>query len=138
MAMGAENRTKREPLPERLNEVSRQVVDAALTVHRELGPGLLEAVYEACLYQELQDRGLRVERQIHVPILYRERQLDAGLRLDLLVEGGLILELKSVEHLLPVHEAQILTYLKLTGHRLGLLINFNVPLIKEGIRRFAH
>lgn len=126
-----------EAVPERANEVARIVVDAALRVHRELGPGLLESVYEVCLCEELRDRGLRVERQVKLPVRYRGRDLEADLRVDCLVEDVLVLELKSVEALLPIHEAQLLTYLKLTGRRLGLLINFNVPLIKEGIRRLA-
>lgn len=130
-----DERMKAEALPERVNELSRIAVDAALQVHRELGPGLLESVYEVCLCEELRSRGLRVGRQVKLPVHYRGQELDADLRVDLLVEDALIIELKSVETLLPIHEAQLLTYLKLTGHRLGLLINFNVPLIKEGIRR---
>ena len=126
-----------EAIPERVNELSRVVVDAALRVHRELGAGLLESVYEVCLCEELRSRGLAVERQIKLPIHYLGKELDADLRLDLLVEDALIIELKSVDSILPVHEAQLLTYLKLTRRRLGLLINFNVPLIKEGIRRLA-
>jgi GxxExxY protein len=126
---------KAEAVPERVNELSRIAVDSALQVHRELGAGLLESVYEVCLCEELRNRGLKVERQAKLAIHYRGKELDADLRVDLLVEGALIIELKSVDTLLPIHEAQLLTYLKLTGHRLGLLINFNVPLIKEGIRR---
>lgn len=125
-------------LPERVNELSRIVVDAALQVHRELGPGLLESVYEACLCEELLSRDLRVERQAKLPIHYRGKELDADLRIDLLVEDVLILELKSVETIQPIHQAQLLTYLKLTRRRLGLLINFNVSLIKEGIHRLVN
>ncbi len=128
-------KVKQEAVPERVNELSRIAVDSALQVHRELGPGLLESVYEVCLCEELQSRGLRVERQAKLPVHYRGKELDADLRVDLLVEDALVIELKSVEILLPIHEAQLLTYLKLPDHRLGLLINFNVPLIKEGIRR---
>ncbi|MDP2874949.1 MAG: GxxExxY protein [Holophaga sp.] len=125
-------------LSDYLNELSRVVVDSALLVHRELGPGLLESVYEACLCEELRSRNLRVERQAKLPIHYRGKELDADLRLDLLVEDQLILELKSVDAILPLHKAQLLTYLKLTQRRLGLLINFNVPLIKDGIHRLAN
>jgi len=121
-----------------LNELSRVVVDSALVVHRELGPGLLESVYEACLCEELRSRNLRVDRQAKLAIHYRGKELDADFRLDLLVEGQLILELKAVDTILPIHKAQLLTYLKLTQCRLGLLINFNVPLIKDGIHRLAN
>lgn len=114
------------------------VVDAALTVHREMGPGLLESVYEVCLCEELLSRGLTVQRQVPVPVTFRGKELDAALRIDLLVENVLVIELKSVDSILPVHHAQMLSYLKLSGHRLGLLINFNVPLLKSGIHRFAH
>jgi GxxExxY protein len=136
--IGSEGKGKAEAVPERVNELSGIVVDAALRVHRELGAGLLESVYEVCLCEELRSRGIEVARQVQLPIHYRGMELDAGLRLDLLVEGSLIVELKSVEAILPIHEAQLLTYLKLTGRRLGLLINFNVPLIKQGIRRLVH
>ena len=112
-------------------------MDAAFAVHSKLGPGLLESVYEVCLVHELKKRGLVVERQIPLPIEYDGIRLDAGLRLDLLVESCVIVELKAVESLLPVHKAQILTYLKLTGHRLGILINFHVSLIRDGIKRIA-
>ena len=114
-----------------------EVADAAYTVHRALGPGLLESVYEVCLAHELGKRGLKVERQVTLPILYDSVRLDAGLRLDILVQDCLAVELKAVDALLPVHQAQLLTYLKLAGHRLGLLINFNVPVIKNGIKRMA-
>jgi GxxExxY protein len=124
-----------EPLPEKANLAAEIVVDAALTVHRALGPGLLESVYEVCLAHELEKRGVRVLRQIALPVLYDGVRLDAGLRLDMLVDDCLVVELKAVEQILPVHHAQLLTYLKLTGHRLGLLINFNTPLIRDGIRR---
>jgi GxxExxY protein len=126
-----------EPLPEKANLAAEIVVDAALTVHRALGPGLLESVYEVCLAHELEKRGVRVLRQIALPVLYDGVRLDAGLRLDMLVDDCLVVELKAVEQILPVHHAQVLTYLKLTGHRLGLLINFNTPLIRDGIKRIA-
>jgi GxxExxY protein len=122
-------------IPEYVNRVCQVVVDSALTVHRALGPGLLESVYEACLAYELTKRGYSCERQLVVAIEYDGVKLDDGLRLDLLVEKCVVVELKAVETLLPLHDAQLLTYLKLTGHRLGLLINFNVPLLKDGIRR---
>jgi GxxExxY protein len=124
-----------EPLPEQANLAAEIVVDAALTVHRALGPGLLESVYSVCLAHELRKRGSRVLREVSLPVSYDGVQLDAGLRLDMLVDDCLVVELKAVEQILPVHHAQLLTYLKLTGHRLGLLINFNTPLIRDGIRR---
>ncbi|MBT5877004.1 MAG: GxxExxY protein [Candidatus Latescibacteria bacterium] len=119
------------------NRVSRYVVDASYRIHSRLGPGLLESVYESCLFYELTNKGLQVRRQTLVAIKYDDIEINAGLRLDLLVNDCLIVELKSVESILPIHHAQVLTYLKLTGHRLGLLIDFNVPLIKTGIKRIA-
>ena len=132
-----DTKAQRDPIPPEVNQLSKVVVDAAFTVHNKLGPGLLESVYEVCLAHELEKRGLRLQRQFPVPIVYDGLQLDAELRLDLLVEDCLVIELKAVEELLPVHEAQLLTYLKLTGHRLGLLVNFNVPLIRDGIKRIV-
>jgi GxxExxY protein len=123
------------PIPKDIEFLASVCVDAAFKVHRELGPGLLESVYERCMYYELQKSAVQVERQVILPIVYDGQALDDGLRLDLFVEKKLIVELKSVEKLLPVHKAQIITYLKLTHNRLGLLINFNVPLIKNGIKR---
>ena len=120
---------------EDMDKIAKVVVDAAFKVHSTLGPGLLEGVYEACLVHELHRRGLSVETQVALPIEYDGLKLDAALRLDLVVEDQLIVELKAVESLLPIHMAQVMTYLKLSHHRLGLLINFNVPLIKNGIRR---
>jgi GxxExxY protein len=113
------------------------VVDSAFSVHRELGPGLLESVYEVCLCRELTLRKIPFAAQVSLPITYKGLRLDAGLRLDLLVADSIIVELKSVQRIDPVFEAQLLSYLKLTGLRLGLLINFNVPLIKHGISRVA-
>ena len=124
-------------IPERTDEVAKEIVDSAFKVHRELGPGLLESVYEVCLAHELAKRGLDVRRQVKFPVLYDGERLDAGLRLDLLVEDRVIVEIKAVESHKPLFEAQVLTYLKLTQKRLGLLINFNVPLIKNGIKRIA-
>jgi GxxExxY protein len=125
------------PIPESTNAVSKAIVDAALAVHRALGPGLLESVYEACLIHELKKRGLKVVPQLALPVVYDGIRMDAGLRLDMLVEDCVIVELKAVDVLLPVHHAQVLTYLKLTGHRLGLLINFNVPAIRQGVKRIV-
>lgn len=118
------------------NELTHEIIGAAIDVHKHLGPGLLESAYEECLTHELGLRNLRVERQKAVPVVYKERKLECGYRLDLLVEGQIVVELKSVEHLGPIHEAIMLTYLRLSGHRLGLLINFNVSVLKDGIRRF--
>ena len=117
------------------NRIARQIVDAAFVVHRTLGPGLLESVYEQCLACELGVRGLSVERQVTAPVIYRNIRIDAGFRMDMVVNGVLVVEIKANERLLPVHEAQLLTYLRLSGYRLGLLINFNVPRIKDGLRR---
>jgi len=126
-----------KPIPAQTDAVARQIVDAAYTVHKALGPGLLENVYEVCLAYELRKRNLDVAEQVILPVVYDGIRLDAGLRLDLLVNQCVIVELKAVEHLSPVHKAQVLTYLKLTGHRLALLINFNVPIIKDGIERIV-
>ena len=120
------------------NELARIVFDAGLKVHRNLGPGLLESAYEECLYYELCKLGLKVEKQKALPLIYEEIKLDAGYRIDLLVEGKLVLELKSVEALNDLHMAQILTYLKLSGCKLGLLINFNTVLFKDGVRRVVN
>ncbi len=124
-----------EALPATMNQVSGLVVQAAFQVHEQLGPGLLESVYELCLAEELNMRRCAVERQVALPIRYKGRLLDAQLRLDLMVNDCVIVEVKAVDALLPLHEAQLLTYLKLTGVRLGLLLNFNVPRIRDGIRR---
>jgi GxxExxY protein len=118
------------------NEITHQIIGAAIEVHKHLGPGLLESAYEECLAHELQLRNLRVERQKPVPVVYKETKLECGYRLDLLVEGRVVVELKSVEGLGPIHEAIILTYLRMSGHKLGLLINFNVSVLKDGVRRF--
>ena len=126
-----------KPIAGEVDAVAREIVDSALQVHRELGPGLLEAVYEACLTEELSLRDISVRRQVKVPITYKGREIKADLRIDLLVSDAVIVEIKSVETMLPVFEAQLMTYLKMTRHRLGILINFNVPLIKNGIRRIV-
>ncbi len=118
-----------------LNRVTGQVIGAAIDVHRALGPGLLESAYEACLAYELAQRGLNVEQQKPLPIIYKEVSLDTGYRLDLLVESNVIVELKAVDSLTPLHKAQMMSYLKLSGLKLGLLINFNVQVLKSGIQR---
>jgi GxxExxY protein len=120
------------------NEIGKLVVDRALRVHRELGPGLLESTYEACLCFELRDAGLEVDVQRGLPVVYQEVKLDCGYRIDLLVESKVVIEVKSVDALNDVHLAQILTYLKLSGCKLGFLINFNVKKIKDGIRRVVN
>jgi GxxExxY protein len=120
-----------------LDKIARQIVDAAFKVHYKLGPGLLEQIYETCLIKELSRKSLKVSRQVPVPVVYDGEELELGFRLDLLVEDKVIVELKAVEALLPVHQAQVLTYLKLSGKRLGFLINFNVSLIRNGIKRIA-
>lgn len=117
-------------------ELARQIVDAAFRVHYALGPGLLESAYEMCLCREFQMREINFQRQVSMPVVYEGLRLESGYQLDLLVGGEVIVELKAVEELLPVHKAQLLTYLKLTQKQLGLLINFNVPKIKDGIHRF--
>jgi GxxExxY protein len=121
-----------------INTVSGQIVDAAMRVHSALGPGLLESVYEACLGDELKNRDLFIECQLPVSINYFGKAIEAGLRLDLVVERTVVVELKSVESLLPIHSAQLLTYLKLGHYPLGLLLNFNVVHMKQGIRRLAN
>jgi GxxExxY protein len=124
-----------EPVPTDVERVAKIVVDAAYRVHKAVGPGLLESVYEVCLAHELRQRKLEVARQVVLPVVYEGAELDAGLRLDMLVADCLIVEVKSAETMNPVVKAQLLTYLKLSGHRLGLLINFNVPIIRSGIKR---
>jgi len=122
---------------EKLNQLSEAIIGAAIAVHRELGPGLLESAYEACLEYELLDRGYVVERQKALPVVYRGVNVDCGFRLDLLIESSVIIELKAVERLERVHEAQVISYLKLTGLHLGLLMNFNVTRLVDGIKRFV-
>ncbi len=127
----------REPVSREIDRIATQIVDSAFKVHTTLGPGLIESVYEICLAHELVKRGLKVERQVALPVVYDGTTLEAGLRLDLLVDNQVIVEIKAVEKTIPVFTAQLLTYLKLAEKRLGLLINFNVPLIKHGIKRIA-
>ncbi len=123
---------------ERLNAITGKIIAAAIKVHRALGLGLLESAYEACTGFELVQDGLRVEQQKPLPLIYREVYLDCGYRLDLLVEGEVIVEIKSMDSLAPIHEAQLMSYLKLSGCRVGLLINFNVTVLKDGIRRIVN
>ncbi len=129
---------KNEIISEEIEIIARKIVDSAYSVHKNLGPGLLEKVYEVCLCHELEKRGLTYKRQIDIPIKYDGITFDEGLRLDVLVEDKIICELKAVDQVNPVWEAQIISHLKLTGLKLGFLINFNVPLIKSGIKRFAN
>lgn len=121
-----------------IEAVGKQIVDASIKVHRALGPGLLESAYQVCLAYELAKRGLRVECEVQIPVVYEGAQIDAGYRLDMLVESCVIVENKAVERLLPVHEAQLLTYLKLHDRRLGYLLDWNVPLMKDGIKRMVN
>ncbi|MBN2464523.1 GxxExxY protein [candidate division WOR-3 bacterium] len=125
------------PVSSEIDSVARTIVDAAFRVHQVLGPGLLESVYETCLAHELKVRGQKVETQVSLPVVYDSVRLDAGLRLDMLVADVVIVEVKSVDKVNPVYEAQLLTYLKLTGLRVGLLVNFNVPVVRDGIKRIV-
>ena len=121
-----------------LNNVTSGIIGAAIDVHRALGPGLLESAYEACLAYELIQREMKVEQQKPLPLIYRDVQLDCGYRIDLLVDDAVIVEIKSVDSLAPIHQAQLLSYLKLSGCEVGLLINFNVKLLKQGIVRMVN
>lgn len=123
------------PVPSAFDQIGRWTLNAAFAVHRALGPGLLESVYEACLGQELGKAGLRWQRQVGAPVTYDEGRVDVGYRIDLLVEGSVVVEVKSIDALASIHTAQILTYLRFSGARLGYLINFNSVLLKNGIRR---
>jgi len=120
--------TPRDPLTEK-------IIGYAIAVHRELGPGLLESAYEACLAHELREAGIRVERQVDLPVRYRDITLDVGCRIDLVVDNRVVIEVKAVEAIGGIHEAQLLTYLRLSKHRTGLILNFNVPVLKDGIKR---
>ena len=120
-----------------INQITEKIIGAAIEVHRALGPGLLESAYEACLVYDLTERGLKVEAQKPIPLVYKTVSLDCGYRLDLLVEDTVIVEIKSAEKIMPIHRAQVISYLKLSGLPLGLLINFNVQLLKYGIERIA-
>ncbi|RLS58141.1 MAG: GxxExxY protein [Planctomycetota bacterium] len=120
------------------NEISGQIIDAAMHVHSALGPGLLESAYEGCLAFELASRGIPVQRQLELPVIYREHRIDVGFRLDLLVADLVIVEIKAVDRFAPIHEAQLLTYLKLVDKRVGLLLNFHVLHMKDGIKRMVN
>ena len=124
-----------DAIPRDLDEKANMIVNAAYNVHKELGPGLLESVYEMCMCHELNKAGIPFQRQVSMPVIYDNVKLDAGLRIDILVDEKIVIELKTAEKMIPLYEAQLLTYLKVTGLRLGFLINFNVPIIKEGIKR---
>ncbi len=131
------NRRERRDRREDIDEVSSKIIGAAIAVHKELGPGLLEPAYEACLAYELVQQGLKVERQKELPVVYRGVRLDCGYRMDMLVENCVVVELKAVDKLAPVHEAQVLSYLRLSGLSVGLLLNFNVQCLKNGLRRLV-
>jgi len=120
------------------NELSKTIVNIAFQIHNKLGPGLLESVYEEIMFHELNNFGFKVERQKAIPVIWNDKKLEIGFRADLIVENKIIIELKSVEELIPVHYKQLLTYLKLTDMKLGLLINFNENLIKDGIKRVVN
>lgn len=125
------------PIPSEIELIGRHAVDAGLKVHSALGAGLLESTYEHCIAYELQDRGIEVRRQVALPITYRGIILDAGYRIDLVLAQSVVVEIKSVDAIMPIHKAQLLTYLKLSGCRLGYLMNFNVPLFKQGVKRMV-
>jgi len=116
-------------------ELTGKIVDCAIIVHKSLGPGLLESAYEECLFYELQNSGLETLKQYPMPLIYKDKKLDIGYRIDLLVEDKIVIEVKSVDFLIPIHTAQLMTYMKLSVCRIGLLINFNVQFLKEGIKR---
>ncbi|MCK5520360.1 MAG: GxxExxY protein [Candidatus Marinimicrobia bacterium] len=122
----------------KINDITKMIVNAAYQVHRELGPGLLESVYEKCLIYELKEAGLNVATQVFIPIKYKNLRIDNALRIDILINNKIIIELKAVNELADIHTAQLLSYLKLTNNTLGLLINFNVPIIKKGIKRIIN
>jgi len=134
----AQRKTKLyEPIPDFTEHVASQVIDAALQVHRTLGPGLLESVYESCLCYELSKRSIVFEKQLELPIIYDGMRLGSGLRLDILAGDVVVVELKAVEKMIPLYEAQMLSYLKIANKRLGLLVNFSVPLLKDGMKRMV-
>lgn len=125
-------------MEEIINSITSSIIGAAVNVHRELGPGLLESTYEACLVHELAQEGIKVERQKALPVVYRGVRLDCGYRIDLLVQGQVVVEVKAVGRLEPIHRAQVLSYLKLSGCKVGLLINFNVKMLKDGVCRLVN
>ncbi len=123
---------------DRLDQISRRIIGAAIEVHRHLGPGLLESAYQSCLAFELKQLGLKVDEQSPLPVVYKQVTLDCGYRLDLVVENEIIVEVKAIEKLLPIHEAQLLSYLRLAKKRVGLLMNFHVPVLKNGLKRIVN
>ena len=123
---------------DRLDSITRRIIGAAIEVHRRLGPGLLESAYQICLAFELRQMGLEVEEQRPLPVIYREVKLDCGYRLDLVVEDSVVVEIKAVEQLAPIHDAQLLSYLRLSGKRVGLLINFHIRVLKNGLKRIVN
>lgn len=125
-------------LKERFNQLSSEILDASITVHKEMGPGLLESVYEISLMKEFDLRGIKAENQVCIPLFYKGYELDKEFRIDILIENDIVIEIKSSEILHPVYEAQIISYLKLANKKLGFLINFNVPLLKNGFKRFVN
>jgi len=127
----------KEPVADRNDPLTRQIIGAAIEVHRELGPGLLESAYQICLFHELQMQNHQVERELELPINYKGIRLDVGYRMDLLVDAQVVVELKTVAELLPIHEAQLLTYMRIGGFRRGLLLNFNCPVLRDGIKRMV-
>jgi len=131
-----ESKVKKQYRHMEINKITEKIIGCAIEVHKKLGPGLLESAYEECLSYELKSAGLSIQRQVPVPVVYKEIYLDYGYRIDILVENTVILELKSIEAFAPVHEAQILTYMKFAEKTIGLLINFNVLLLKDGIKRY--
>jgi GxxExxY protein len=125
-------------MPNNVNDVTEAIIGAAICVHKELGPGLLESAYEACLAYELAEKRLKFERQKTLPVIYRGVELDCGYRIDFLIEDQVVVELKAIENLEPIHDAQLLSYLKLSKCKVGLLINFNVKVLKDGIHRLVN
>lgn len=123
---------------ERIDSITEKIIGAAISVHRVLGPGLLESAYEECLCFELGQVGLSFERQVPLPVVYKEVQLNCGYKMDIVVERSVVVELKAIERIIPVHEAQLLSYLKLSGLKVGLLLNFHVPVLKNGLKRIVN
>ena len=128
----------RDAATQKLNLITEKIIGCAIEVHRSLGPGLLESAYEECLCYELAQAGLSFERQVKLPVIYKDVNLDCGYRMDVVVEKLIVVEIKAVERIIPVHEAQLLSYLKLANRPLGLLLNFHVPVLKYGIKRIRN
>lgn len=123
---------------DRLDQITRRIIGAAIEVHKNLGPGLLESAYQACLAFELRERGFNVEEQKPLPVVYKQVKLDCGYRMDLLVENAIVVEVKAIEQITPIHEAQLLSYLRLSGRTVGLLVNFHVRVLKNGLKRIVN